>query len=201
MLATEHIFLIGPGGVGKSTLGLALATRMKWPLVDLDLEFCDRLGLIGPFIASRGYEAYRLQNLQLAAELLRTLVQSTIFVTSSGFLAAEPHSDDYRMASALVGTGYAVSLLPTLDLALATAIVVDRQMKRGFTFDREGETAKFQHRFHVYRDEGDMLVVSAEPAHDTAGAVIAALAAGRPPKTARTTARQCPGRQKTPPCR
>ena len=173
--ASEHIFLIGPGGVGKSTLGMALARQLDRPLLDLDLEFCSRIGTIGPYIAAHGYQAYRQANLDLALELARALAEPTVFVTPSGFLAAQPHSDDYQTASALVATGYAITLLPTLDLALATAIVVERQMQRGFTSDREGEMAKFRHRFHIYRDAGDMLVVSTLPASQTATAVIAAL--------------------------
>ncbi|MBU1306769.1 MAG: AAA family ATPase, partial [Alphaproteobacteria bacterium] len=30
------MFLLGPGGVGKSTLGRALAQLLGWPLIDLD---------------------------------------------------------------------------------------------------------------------------------------------------------------------
>lgn len=171
----EHIFLIGPGGVGKSTLATAIAPRLNRPLIDLDLEFCDRIGTIGPYIAAKGYPAYRLANLDLALELVGALTDPTIFVTASGFLAAQPQSDDYQTASALVATGYTITLLPTLDLALATDIVVERQMQRGFTFDRAGETEKFRHRFHLYRDKGDMLVVSTQPASQVATAVVAAL--------------------------
>lgn len=60
------LFLLGPGGVGKSTLGRELARRLAMPLIDLDLEFCERLQLIGPFIAAHGYERYRAANLALA---------------------------------------------------------------------------------------------------------------------------------------
>jgi shikimate kinase len=172
---TEHTFLIGPGGVGKSTLGAAIAPRLNRPLVDLDLEFCDRIGTIGPYIAAEGYPAYRQANLDLALQLVGALSEPSIFVTASGFLAAEPQSDDYRAASALIATGYAITLLPTLDLARATDIVVERQMRRGFTFDRAGETEKFRHRFYLYRDKGDMLVLSTQPASQVATAVVAAL--------------------------
>lgn len=171
----EHIFLIGPGGVGKSTLGTAIAPRLNRPLIDLDFQFCDRIGTIGPYIATKGYPAYRQANLGLALELVGTLTEPMVFVTASGFLAAPPQSDDYQAASALVASGYAMTLLPTLDLALATDIVVRRQMQRGFTFDWAGETEKFRHRFHLYRDKGDMLVVSTQPATQLATAVVAAL--------------------------
>jgi shikimate kinase len=173
--ATEHIFLIGPGGVGKSTLGASMALQMDRPLIDLDLEFCDRIGIIGPYIAAHGYPAYRQANLDLALQLVAAQTEPVVFVTASGFLAAEPQSDDLRTASALLATGYAITLLPTLDLELATSIVVERQMQRGFGFDRPGEADKFRHRFPLYRDKGDMLLVSTLPADQMATAVVAAL--------------------------
>lgn len=175
MLAGEHIFLIGPGGVGKSTLGAELCRQTDWPLVDLDHRFCDRVGIIGPFIESHGYAAYRAANLKLAIDIVESLTRPTVVVTASGFLAAPPATADFQQALALVRRGYSLTLLPSLDLAEATAIVVNRQMGRGYTSDRPAETIKFQSRFAVYRELGDMLVVSAASADQTAGAAIRAL--------------------------
>jgi hypothetical protein len=96
------LFLIGPGGVGKSTLGKALAARLGWELIDLDLVFCDRLAIIGDFIATHGYRAYRAANLALAETLVAGIGTPTIFVTASGFLVAPPESENFRRASTLV---------------------------------------------------------------------------------------------------
>jgi shikimate kinase len=144
-------------------------------LLDLDLEFCDRIGIIGPYIAAHGYAAYREANRDLALQLVAAQAEPIVFVTASGFLAADPQSEDYHAASALLATGYAITLLPTLDLELATNIVVERQMQRGSTADRAGEAEKFRHRFPLYRDKGDMLVVSTLSADQLAASVVAAL--------------------------
>ena len=184
--AHENVFLLGPGGVAKSTLGTALARQSGWPLIDLDLEFCHRIAVIGPFIASHGYEAYRFENLRLAARLVAALTRPTLFVTSSGFLAAPAESNDYRGALALVCSGYGITVLPSLNLNEATEIVVARQATRGFDFDRDEQTRKFQHRFEIYRNKGDMLVVSMAHAGETAGAVIAALGGLDGPPTSQT---------------
>ena len=171
----ENIFLLGPGGVGKSTLGRAMAEQSGWPLIDLDLEFCARIAIIGPYIAAHGYAAYRAENLKLAARLLARLHRPSLFITASGFLAAPPDSADHRAALALVQTGYGITLLPSLDLAQATAIVVARQLTRGFGFEPAEETRKFHHRFALYRDQGDMRVVATDPAARIATAVMVAL--------------------------
>ncbi|UJW86328.1 shikimate kinase [Devosia sp. SL43] len=171
----ENIFLIGPGGVGKSTLGANLARLSGYPLVDLDLEFCQRIAIIGPFIVEHGYEAYRAANLALAQELVGGIERPSIFVTSSGFLVAPPHSSDYQAAVALIGTGYSIGLLPSLGIAEATDIVVGRQLGRGFGLERETEVTKFQKRFAIYSVLGDMHVVSAAPPDRITKAVTTAL--------------------------
>jgi shikimate kinase len=165
------IFLLGPGGVGKSTLGRELVKRLGWPLIDLDLEFCDSIGEIGSFIGAHGYERYRAENLELACSLTASIDRPSVFVTSSGFLAARAGTHDHAKARQLVGTGYGVVLLPSLDIETATPLVVERQLSRGFGLERVPEDRKFRERFDIYRQEGDMLVISMEPPAQIADAV------------------------------
>jgi len=168
----ERLMLLGPGGVGKSTLGRALAAALGWPLIDLDLEFCERIEVIGPFIAAHGYERYRAENLALAEHLVSEAAPSTIFVTSSGFLVAEPGTEDRRRADRLVAGGYGITLLPSLQVDLATSVVVERQLMRGFGFERRSEGRKFRERFAIYRETGDMLIASMVSPARIAAAVI-----------------------------
>ena len=153
------LFLLGPGGAGKSTLGKALSAHLDWLLIDLDLVFCEQIEIIGPFIARHGYDRYREENLLLAERLVASALRPVVFVTSSGFLAADKRSSDYRNAKALIATGYAVTVLPSLDEEQATATVVARQLKRGFGFTHGAEEQKFRTRFAIYKEEGDALLI------------------------------------------
>lgn len=171
----ETIFLLGPGGVGKSTLGRELSRRLAVPLIDLDLEFCDRLQLVGPFIAAHGYARYRAENLALAGRLVASLTAPAVFVTSSGFLAAPSDSQDHASARGIVATGYGITLLPSLEVDTATGIVVARQLTRGFGLEPASEERKFRERFEIYRQLGDMLVVSSAPAAEIANSVASRL--------------------------
>ena len=173
--AGEALFLLGPGGVGKSTLGLELARKLAWPLVDLDLEFCQQLGLIGDFLRAHGYERYREANLALAQKLVSFHKEPIIFVTASGFLAAQAGTRDNAEAHNLIATGYGITLLPSLDLEAATQLVVARQMTRGFDVPQELEDRKFRERFPIYLREGDALVVSVASPPQIADTLIEAL--------------------------
>lgn len=171
----ERLLLLGPGGVGKSTLGRALAETLGWSLIDLDLAFCERIAVIGPFIAAHDYERYRAENLALAERLLGEASSPTVFVTSSGFLVAARGTNDRRRADRLVADGYGVTLLPSLDVDTATSIVVERQLTRGFGFERQPEERKFRERFAIYQETGDMRVASLAPPQQVAAAVVGAL--------------------------
>lgn len=174
----ERLILLGPGGVGKSTLGLALAGVLGWSLIDLDFEFCQQVEMIGAFIAAHGYERYRLENLTLAERLIGAASPSTVFVTSSGFLAAGPDTGDRRRADRLVAADYGITLLPALEIAVATPIVVERQLVRGFGFERQSETQKFRERFAIYRRTGDLLVASVASPRRTAASIVSMLGLG-----------------------
>lgn len=178
--AGETLFLLGPGGVGKSTLGRELAGVLNWPLIDLDLEFCKRLDLIGPFITRHGYQRYRDENLALAGVLLSEVTGPRIFVTASGFLAAPVGTPDNIEARRLVSTGYGIVLLPSRDIEIATPIVVERQLQRGFGLQRTSEDQKFRQRFQILINEGDALVISQNLPSEIAVALVDALALPAP---------------------
>lgn len=171
----DTLYITGPGGVGKSTLGKRLSPLLKLPAIDLDDEFCSRIGNIGDYIRTHGYESYREQNNLLARKLSSKGAMATIWIMSSGFLAGPVPDDIYRDNRTLVESGYVISLMPATDIDEATRIVVDRQMNRGFNLDRHREERKFRERYEQHRNFGDMLVTSAASPSSIADAVHSAL--------------------------
>jgi len=81
-LVGRHLALIGPPGVGKTTLGLRLGQRLGRPVVDTDAEVARRAGRPIPEIfRTQGEEAFRTLETDVLTE---TLARSEPVVVASG---------------------------------------------------------------------------------------------------------------------
>lgn len=157
----DFIFLIGPGGAGKSTVGAFLAARLGYACADLDDAFCTHVMNIREFIGLFGYERYLEENAKLLETLLTTTHVSTVFILSSGFLATDIRPDIVEQNRDRVQrAGLSVLLLPSRDYHEALSCIVARQLKRGFGLKRESEIAKFDQRFSQYLCLGDVQIFS-----------------------------------------
>ena len=72
-----HVFLIGPGGVGKTSSGPYLAKLVEREFIDLDEIFMSRVGHIGQYIEKFGYAQYVRENSPVARLLMRTALTSS----------------------------------------------------------------------------------------------------------------------------
>jgi shikimate kinase len=59
------IHLVGPGGAGKSTVGVLLSERLDTRFVDLDWVFRQRAGDISDYLQRCGYQAYARTNIDV----------------------------------------------------------------------------------------------------------------------------------------
>ena len=104
-----RIYLVGFMGAGKSTVGRALARRLRWPFVDLDREIEHRAGAsIEDLIAHRGEAAFR----GLEHEALARLAEGPRAVVATGGGAFCRHENMELMKR----TGTCVFLDPPLEV-------------------------------------------------------------------------------------
>ena len=128
------IWLIGPGGAGKSTAGPLLAQRLGLPFRDLDVEFAARFGDIDEFIGAHGYQAYARANVEVYELTVRDGARG-VLALSSGFMTYPPevHPRYAAVRHEIARSRTTFVLLPSLDLEACVAETVRRQVARALT--------------------------------------------------------------------
>jgi len=155
------IFLIGPGGVGKSTCGTILADLLGYNFIDLDAEFCERVENVGDYIKKLGYEKYCFENSKLFYEIIDQHLENFVFSLSSGFLVHEDLDNlTLKHKQSLKDLGISILLLPSKSLEKSADIVVDRQLSRGFGLKEDREKTKFIQRYSIYKELENIKIFS-----------------------------------------
>src|ERR1700724_3011919 len=86
MSGRDESVLVGPGGAGKSTIGVLLAERLGAAFVDLDRHLAGRVGDISEYICRHGYDVYARENVETYCSLLRGEIRPRVVALSSGFM-------------------------------------------------------------------------------------------------------------------
>ncbi len=95
---SEVIVLIGPMGVGKSTVGKKLARALKVPFTDTDNLIVEEHGKIADYFADHGEEAFREIEHQALA---RALKNPGIVATGGGAVLLEKSRELLRNATVI----------------------------------------------------------------------------------------------------
>ena len=179
----QHIFLIGPGGVGKTSSGPHLAKLLGRAFIDLDEKFMSGPGHIGQYINSHGYAHYVQENSKLFFEHIYHRTTPCVCALSSGFLIAEVEIETVEAnRSAVKKKGHSVLLLPNANLGECTTIVVSRQLQRGLNLREEIERTKFLKRLSVYKSLADQVTIYEGTPESAARAIFAQLGKAIKPK-------------------
>jgi shikimate kinase len=146
------IQLIGPGGAGKTTVGLALANRMGIPFIDLDEQFRVRLGDISAWLEVHGYASYANRNVQVYLDTLGAFRVIAVLALSSGFMtyAVDAHPDYGNVCRDIVASPSTVVLLPSFNYETCVTETVRRQLRRPFSRSAQREEQVIRARFEVY---------------------------------------------------
>ena len=155
------IFIIGPGGAGKTTTGKILAKKMQYAFIDLDEMFMQKVDHIGKYIDDFGYKKYCFSNSELFEKILKKITNNTVFILSSGFLAHEGLNNLTKKHSKILKErGKSIMIMPSRLQDECVNIIVKRQLARGFGLKEEREREKINSRFLVYKKLGDIKIFS-----------------------------------------
>ena len=155
MKLTSNIFLIGPMGTGKSTVGKKLAKKSSQQFYDCDHEIEDRTGAsINLIFEIEGEEGFRKREIQLLDEL--TAMSNIVLATGGGAVLSEEN----RMH--LSARGFVVYLKSDINQLLKRT---SRDSKRPLLQNSEPEAVVrelLEIRGPLYEEVADMVI-------DTAG--------------------------------
>lgn len=159
----KRVFIIGPGGSGKTTCGKVFAGLIGYAFVDLDSEFMTRVGHIGRHIENKGYLSYCRSNSALFYTLIEEQSEDTVFALSSGFLVHEDTDPELsKHKHAIRDLGVSILLLPSQSAEKTEEVIVVRQVSRGIDCREVSERRKIQDRFPKYREYGNIQVFSTQ---------------------------------------
>jgi shikimate kinase len=161
-LKSKRVFIIGPGGVGKSTTGKLLAKSLGFNFIDLDLLFCKRIKLIPEYIKELGYKKYCEENSKLFDDILNKNTNEVVIALSSGFLVHEDSPELIKKHKKLLNEkGVSVLLLPAQTVEESLEIIIPRQTSRKYlNINEEKEKNKIRLRYPQYRQYGDIQIFS-----------------------------------------
>lgn len=111
MLRSQNVYLIGPMGAGKSTIGRELAKKLKMTFFDSDEHIEEICGVdIAWIFDMEGEDGFRLREEKAVHEL--TDKQGVILATGGGTIESE------KNRTRLAGRGFVVYLETTLEQQL-----------------------------------------------------------------------------------
>jgi shikimate kinase len=173
------IFLIGPGGAGKTTVGAALARRLERQFVDLDQRFAEHHGDISQFVDQYGYGVYARANVEHYTSLSREGFGEplTVVALSSGFMTYDEtvHPDYLRVRAEIERAANTFILLPSLDEETCVTETVRRQLARPFARSAAREEAVIRVRFASYMALPQHKIATMRPAEIVAEEIVGAL--------------------------
>jgi shikimate kinase len=159
--------LIGPGGVGKSSIGAQIKKIGGIQVVDLDEEFILRFGSIASFGESKGWKNFFERESSLFRELFDGCISSglrSLIVTGAGTLF-HPHPrltrESKKNFDYVRGRCFLICVLPSTDLVRGAAQSVDRQYyQRGYQINEKNKLDMFEKQAAFALEVADYIVLS-----------------------------------------
>lgn len=151
--AIPRVFLIGPMGAGKTTIGRRLAQVLRRDFLDSDQEIEQRAGASIPLIFEvEGEAGFRVREKAMIAELTQ---RPAIVLATGGGAILDPDNRRY-----LVGRGFVVYLHASVNEQLCRTRHDHHRPLLQTADPRARLDALFTVRDPLYRDVADLTIVS-----------------------------------------
>lgn len=146
-----NVFLIGPMGAGKTTIGRLLAKALNAEFVDSDREIEQRTGVSIPLIFEyEGEEGFRKREAEVLADLIR--MQGIVLATGGGAILLQENRD--RLSRG----GFVVYLHCSVERQLERTHKDSHRPLLNTENPRQRLADLFQVREPIYRNLADTIV-------------------------------------------
>jgi shikimate kinase len=153
MNPASNLFLVGPMGAGKTSIGRRLATHLGLPFIDLDLTFEERAGVsIALTFEIEGEAGFRRRESALLAELVQ---HNGMILSTGGGAVLDP-----RNRELLRNHGFVVWLDADVDTQLRRLQADRKRPLLGSGDRREQLTRLAQIRNPLYAEIADLRVIA-----------------------------------------
>jgi shikimate kinase len=152
-MRNDIVYLIGPGGAGKSTAGAELARELGYGFIDLDEYFVAHAGDISAYLSRHTYSEYATRNFAMYRSAMVAISSPTVLVLSSGFMVypAEIDHGYSRTRDVVERAPLTFLLMPSFYLEECVAMIVERQLLRPSLLSNRGsEERRIRERFGPY---------------------------------------------------
>ncbi|MGS2723113.1 shikimate kinase AroK [Porticoccus sp. GXU_MW_L64] len=153
MKYANNIFLVGPMGTGKTTIGRQLANHLRMCFLDLDQEIEERCGADIPWIFDvEGEQGFRLRESQVLEDLVAD--KGMVLATGGGAVLAE------KNRQLLKQHGVVVYLSSTLEQLLERTQKDRKRPLLQVDDPRQVLERLMQEREPLYQDVADIVITS-----------------------------------------
>jgi shikimate kinase len=153
MLKHNNLFLVGPMGAGKTTIGRFLAENLNLEFVDLDAEIEDRCGANIPWIFDvEGEEGFRKRESRMLDEV--TSRRGVLLATGGGAVLAESNRETLKQR------GYVVYLSASVGQLLERTAHDRNRPLLQVDNPRQVIEKLISDRDPLYREVADLIVVT-----------------------------------------
>ncbi|HJP06350.1 MAG: shikimate kinase AroK [Acidiferrobacteraceae bacterium] len=151
MISASNVYLVGPMGVGKTTVGRALAKSLGMDFIDSDARIEERTGVsISTIFDIEGEGGFREREAQMIFELVQQ--KNIVLATGGGAVTRE----DVRKA--MRHNGLVIYLHATVDMLVErTRSSKNRPLLNTSKEPREVLETLMQEREPLYRAEADIV--------------------------------------------
>ena len=158
-MKTKKIILIGPGSIGKTTIGKKLAERLNLKCYDFDSIVEEKLGNLDEYLSQFGADKYREEEHEILVEFLKSMSNKFVMSVGGGTVASQLKDVSSKNVDLLKTIGKLIYLCGSENDSRAIDILRQREESRGGNQSEEETLKLYKLRTPIYENIFDVKII------------------------------------------